>query len=427
MKVFVKPDYQPQEELNLEEVNRKLASGDLDGTEKARISEADEWTTLGKITGIILKTHDELAKEPLIDVGMRDSPIDLPEVPQTSALESVAIRHIEDQRKRGQMQNQMKGNVSPPDRTWIVTLGITCMLLFAYGFFFSKNTFTDSAFLMGHYLPSSILIWIVYFVVGLRKLNARKIGVSFLAIYVSMMASGLIGYSQNVLQAKTAIGEIRNEWEGISESTTSIDGVPGRIHTKVETKPKSRGEYGEIERYAKEVMDQMVSQRNSYINEISGIGWNSILDASRIEKDISFAESKTLIKGARGLVKKYTEKTQFLLKDAKGNIHSLEVSESVKQNMIVGFEKGMDIAAVDIKETWKLENQAINEFAGIFDLLAATTNDWIVQGGQILFLDEAQLVKFNSHILAIQEIVQKQVSIQSKNSSEVDRQLGLKR
>ena len=416
MKIFVKPDYQPQEELNLEEVNRKLALGDLDGSEKARISEADEWTTLGKITGVILKTHDELAKDPLIDVGMRDSSTDLPDVPQTSALESVAIRHFENQSNKGQMQNQMKGNVSPPERTWFVTLGITCMLVLAYGYFFSKNTLTDPAFLFGYYLPSSIIIWIVYFIVGLRKLNARKIGVTFLAIYVSMMASGLIGYSQNRLQAKTVIDEIRNEWEGVSESTTSTGGMPGRIHTKVETKPKSHGEYGEIERYAKNVMDQMVSQRNSYINEISGIGWNSILDASRIEKDVSLAESKTLIRNARALVKKYSEKTQVLLNDSKENIHSLNVSESVKKSMIIGFEEGMDIAAADIEETWELEKQAINEFASIIDLLAATTNDWIIQGGQILFLDEADLTKFNNHILAIQEIVKKQVSIQSKSS-----------
>lgn len=87
----------------------------------------------------------------------------------------------------------------------------------------------------------------------------------------------------------------------------------------------------------------------------------------------------------------------------------------------------MDIAAADIEETWELEKQAINEFASIIDLLAATTNDWIIQGGQILFLDEADLTKFNNHILAIQEIVKKQVSIQSKSSSEVDRRLGLKR
>ena len=87
----------------------------------------------------------------------------------------------------------------------------------------------------------------------------------------------------------------------------------------------------------------------------------------------------------------------------------------------------MDIAAADIEETWELENQAVNEFAGIIDLLAATTDDWIVQGGQILFLSEANLSKFNNHIVVIQEIVQKQVSIQSKSSSEVDRRLGLKK
>lgn len=426
MNVFVKPKYLPQAELNLEEINKKLESGEFDGSEQARISEANEWTTLDKIEGVIIPTHSDTVNDSQ-NYTAANTTTDHSNDPKTSALESVAIKLLEDQGKGNQTVDQMNGIILPQERTWIVILAVTCMLVLAYGYFYSKNIYADPAFLVGYYLPSSILIWIAYFIVGLRKLNARKIGVTFLAIYVSMMASGLIGYSQNRMQAKTAIDEIRNEWEGISESTTSTGGMPGRINTKVETKPKSRGEYGEIERYAKEVMDQMVSQRNSYVNEVSGIGWNSILDARRIEKDVSLVESKTLIRKARALVKKYSEKTQVLLNDAKDNIHSLNVSESVKKSMIIGFEEGMDIAAADIEETWELENQAVNEFAGIIDLLAATTDDWIVQGGQILFLSEANLSKFNNHIVVIQEIVQKQVSIQSKSSSEVDRRLGLKK
>ena len=322
--------------------------------------------------------------------------------------------------------NQIQEIDSVQDRTWIFILAVFCIAIIIYGYFYSGNTISDPAFLIGYYLPSAIIIWILYFIVGLRKWKGGRIGASFLAIYISMMASGLIRYSQNRVQAETVVDEIRDEWQGISESTERIDGIPGRIHKEVDTKPKSRGEYGEIERYMKEIMDQMVSQRNNYINELNSIGWNSILDASRIENDKSLIESKALIRKARALVKKYSEKTQVLLKDAKNNIHSLDVSESVKQNMIIGFNEGMDIAAADIEKTWDLEGQAIDEFAGIINLLAATTSDWVVQGGQILFVSEANLRKFNGHILTIQDIVQQQLNIQSKNQSEVNRRLGLK-
>jgi hypothetical protein len=173
----------------------------------------------------------------------------------------------------------------------------------------------------------------------------------------------------------------------------------------------------------KTFMDQMVSQRNDYLLELEAIGWNGILDPNRIKEDKTFIESKVTIQKAKEIVKKYKNRTNNLLENAKDNIRSLNISESSKRGMLsgFGFDRGMGKAKDNIDAMWSLEAKTINEFENIITLLAARKGAWVVESGQILFYNDSDLERFNSYIASIQNIMNQQEQTQRQSVQTVHR------
>jgi len=303
---------------------------------------------------------------------------------------------------------------------WKIALTLVCVAILGYGFFYSKNTSIDLAFLIGYNLPLTLVIWGLFYAAVARKRGAKIAGFTFLAIFVSMIASGLIGYSQQMHEAKEALSEIQGQYSELIESSTDAQGMPKRIEQPINTTPKARGEFGEMERFMKEFMDQMALQRNDYLLELEAIEWNSILDASRIKADKTFVESNVTILKAKEVVTKYTIRTQELLENAKNKIRALNISESSKRSMLSGFERGMEKAKANIDAMWTLEAKTINEFENIITLLSAKKGAWVVDGEQILFYNDSDLERFNSYIASIQNIVQQQEKIQRQSVQTVN-------
>ena len=312
-------------------------------------------------------------------------------------------------------------NQKKDDDIWKIALALVCAAILGYGIFYSENTTSNIAYLIGYNLPLTLLIWGVFYLAATRKRGAKIAGFSFLAIFISMIASGLIGYSQQKQEAKQALSEIKSQYSELIESSTDEQGLPKRIEKPINTTPKSSGEFGEMERFVKEFMDQVVSQRNDYLLELEAIGWNGILDAKRIKADKSFVESKVTIQKAKEVVAKYTKNTQALLESTKNNIRSLNISESSKRSMLSGFDRGMEKAKENIDAMWSLEAKTIKEFEKIITLLAAKKGAWVVEGEQILFYNDGDLAKFNSCIASIQNIAKQQKAIQRQSVQTINR------
>ena len=154
---------------------------------------------------------------------------------------------------------QKEMTTRPDDNIWKIALALVCIGIVGYGFFYSKNTTTNLAYLVGYNLPLSLFVWLIFYAAVARKRGAKIAGFSFLAIFISMIASGLIGFSQQKKEVKQALTEIQEEYSRIIESSTDSQGLPKRIDKSVDINSKTRGEFSEIERFMKEFMNHMVS------------------------------------------------------------------------------------------------------------------------------------------------------------------------
>jgi hypothetical protein len=317
----------------------------------------------------------------------------------------------------------MHGEISRKDRDifWKVSLGVIALSIIVYGYLFSENKTSNIAYLIGFYLPIALIIWVIFYFVALKKRGSKIVSLSFLVIYGSLIASGFLAVLHQKKEAEKALTEIQHTYSKVIESSTDSEGFPQRIEKRIDTIPKSTGEFKEIERYMKEYMDQIVALRNDYLLELNAIGWESILDPNRIHNDKNFTESKVILKRVKEIIRKYRMHTNDLLQETKDKIDLLNISASFKKSMLEGFERGMVKSKQQIDAVWNLEEEVASEVENIVNLLDVRKGTWIVQGGQILFYNDHDLHKFNSYIASIQRTVNEQQEIQKKCIESVSR------
>lgn len=321
-------------------------------------------------------------------------------------------------------QKQEQQLSSQTDNSGKISLFIVCVGIIAYGFFYSKNTISDLPYLIGYKLPLALLIWGIFYAIIIKKKRGGMLtSLSFIAIYGSLIASALIGLSQQKQEAKQAITEIQKQYAATVKSSLYPDGDPQRTINQTSTTPKAKGEFGEIERFMKDFLNKMASQRNDYLLELEAIGWGRILDTERIKSDKNLAESNFIIKKAKDIVNKYKTMTDNLLTDTQKHIQSLNVDDSLKRSMLSGFESGMIKSRQQIDTMWEMEKNIVLECEKIINFLSDRKRTWVVSEGQILFQNDNDVKRFNSYFSTIQDLAKQQEVLQRQSIAKVNKNL----
>lgn len=94
------------------------------------------------------------------------------------------------------MEEEKEAMPQPDDSRWRIALAIVCAGILGYGLFYSKNTASDFAYLIGFYLVPTLIVWGIFYVVVARQSEENAGRLSFIAIFICMIASALIRHSQ---------------------------------------------------------------------------------------------------------------------------------------------------------------------------------------------------------------------------------------
>lgn len=321
--------------------------------------------------------------------------------------------------------NSLDHSAPSSDRStsWMWALAAICLGIVAYGLLYSSNTESDPAFLFGYNLPIAAFVWALFAAAALKKKSKGERFFAFAAIFLSLIAGGILSAAKHKQGAVEALTSIQQEMGRIANTSVDAAGVPMQIDRISSTAPKASGEFGELERFMKEYFDSLVVLRNEYLLELNAIGWPSLLDSRRLAKDTTLSESKVMLERAKLIAAKYEKKNHDFLEGMKTRIKDTNVSDSTKQEMLAGFERGMKQGGRQkLDEMWKLEKQAIAQFDHIFLLLSARKN-WVVQGDQILFNKEEDLTRYNSYLAAINQLVERQRQLEKDNFAALNRNL----
>jgi hypothetical protein len=218
-------------------------------------------------------------------------------------------------------------------------------------------------------------------------------------------------------EASETIGRLQNDYREIADAVDGPDGLPQKIEKRIDVAPTAKGELGQMDRFLRQLMAQMVAQRNEYFSELDTIGWNQVLDGTRIKRDANLQQSRQIMSRARGLVDKYEARSKGLLDGVPAAIRLLDVSESTKRDMTQGFERTAAASRSQLVELWSLERQALAVIEGVLLMLDSSRARWAMEGGNFVFAEQRTLDVFNQKMASIQAITQKQSEMQKRSAN----------
>lgn len=201
------------------------------------------------------------------------------------------------------------------------------------------------------------------------------------------------------------------------ELKKSINDTASSVEDKKEfnTDPKAKGEYGEMERFAKEFLNKAISIQKSYQSRFNAIGFKNFLSIERLKQDPDLEKSKTMLRDAKALLVQYKSQRDFLFKNIRKDIEKLNMSSKMKQDLALGLEKGIAMASGRSEEIWKLRNNAMSECEKFIIFLDSKRGTWDIKGSQIVFKNDSDIKIFDSYIMKLQELGKMEKALQQQN------------
>lgn len=305
-------------------------------------------------------------------------------------------------------------NKKKNDSIWKIALIIFCFGIITRGYFFSINTFDNILFLILSEFPIAMIIWGIFYLLFARKHGIRVGLISFFIIYTCIIMGYYIGNNEQKYERIKTLKYLRN---GMSTSTGSIT-YPEDLYESSEqltdTNSNINDDLLEVEKFIDNYIKDLIALKDEYHQKLKTIGLNKILDANRLKEDEFLIESEVIIKNAKLVVSEYQNKSYNFLFDTREKIKSLNISETSKNAMLLGFDLSYIQYKDKMEELWELEKKAIDVVEELINFLRSENNGWIVIGNQILFYNSQDSKKYNSFIMSIKSIEKQQNQIQKE-------------
>lgn len=164
------------------------------------------------------------------------------------------------------------------------------------------------------------------------------------------------------------------------------------------------GRPGEMEKFLKESINQMVALRNQYEADLGQIGWGRILNPEHLAVDPRLARSKATIRKAKEIVDQYEEQVNSLLGNMRTDIDKLNMSANEKAEAREAFESGTQESIQTRNQILQLEREIVWKCGEMIEYLYMYYGNWSVSDGQILFSNNEKAAGYNRYLDTIKKL-----------------------
>lgn len=216
-------------------------------------------------------------------------------------------------------------------------------------------------------------------------------------------------------EQQAAVKDLQNKLENIKQSVNSAQ----PIKQSTDDTQKASGEFGKLEKFTKDFMNEGIALQNDYMKELETIGWMGVLDPNRIKADTSQNEGKEIIAKIKAIIPEYKNKQYALLDGAKDKINRLDISESTKKGVLEGYNNTVANGKENITKLYDLEMQIVELIEKSLILLQTNPDAWMAENNQATFLDETLLKEYNGYMSDVTKLSaeQERIQLQSINNA----------
>jgi hypothetical protein len=297
---------------------------------------------------------------------------------------------------------------------WKWVLFLLWLVVYGCCHYRTQTSWAKPLDLLWQHFLLAFIVWGVFYFSSARKLGSKVARISLAALLFAAILGFSSGFTHRREETDKAMTEMKKEFNAFFKSSVDKEGFPKKIDKHIDTTPKSMGEFGEFERFVKEMLNGLADQRNSYLEELKRIGWEKLLDAGRLKSDPSLSQSRQMIQEAKDAIANQKIKQDIFLKQTRAKLAEINVEESAKAKIIKGFDSGLSQSRKQLEESWDLEQKIVLEAEEIINMLAEKRGSWVLEKDTLIFSKQAELDNYNAHLAAINAISAKQIEIQKK-------------
>ena len=225
-----------------------------------------------------------------------------------------------------------------------------------------------------------------------------------------------IAVTSDFLEVFKKVAAERDAERQLPPKDPSADGLDRRTGNATAS---SSGRSGQIDKFLRESINQMVALRNQYQAELYNIGWDRLLDPDRIALDIRLVKSKATIRQAKEIVDKYEKQVNALLDNMRNDINKLNLSANEKAEARKAFETGTQESSETRSQIWQLERAIAWKCGAIIDYLYWDYGNWSVSDGQIIFSSNEKAAAYNRYLEGIEKLVAQQEQLRRYGAQKV--------
>ena len=307
---------------------------------------------------------------------------------------------------------------------WVALLIISLAIGvgFAYGFY-SETEGYGLAYRIGYIFGTCLIFWLVFYL-AFRRMNKAIAGLSILpllgaAIFGSFASEYLI--EQRAEASKTRIGESLISFLE-QAGDTSLDSVQIQID---QSESREDGVIGEVEKFSYFYMQELARIQDEYLADLQSSGWIDFFVAERISNDVDMVYSFLILEASHSALDEYIIKYNEVIANIPGQIDSLDLSQSEKNELEKHMNEGLVIGKANAEKMFNLEREYISTAGELMLFLKETQGDWIVEDGQFLFFSENNIELFNEYFFRISDIEDRQMRFNEQNLQNAQETFGL--
>lgn len=303
-----------------------------------------------------------------------------------------------------------------------IFITVVVAIVFFYSLVYSTNRSTNFAYLLGQNLVFTTVLFVITTSLFSKYLSSPQKTGSFIILLASLMAGSYIAAERNLSADNRTIERIGKDISYLAEQADTEDRIQPLEVNREAYNSKNDNEI--IEAWFTELVNSSIELRNDYNTELQVINFLALLDAERLKADTDFSETRFMIGRARSIIDKYEVLGSQLMIDGKARIETLNLSPSVKSDVLEGFESGLPNGAATNERLWEYERAVVTEMAELAEFLHVTQETWTLENDQFLFSTTKSLDVFNRHMAEIQRIVDEQTELQQATSQRTLDSLG---
>jgi hypothetical protein len=151
--------------------------------------------------------------------------------------------------------------------------------------------------------------------------------------------------------------------------------------------------------------------REKYVKHMHAIGFSSLMNPSRVRKDINLVETKSILASARSGLAEHKKDTIASMNEAINDIKNLDISAKARKDLLSDFDKSALGIPLRFEKYCELEYKIFAKMEEAITYLSSNRKAWGILDSKYQFVKKADEDRYDAYISDINKLIDQQNSL----------------